>query len=284
MSRTLNEIYNALVADKEAREELDGINSTSQTAIYKGMMWIAAFCSWTLESLWDVRKTELENAARTVIAGTGDWWRARVLEWQYGDELEMIDGVYKYATIDLENRLVARCAIVEAENEVLVKVAKLVDGSLVALEAGELSDLQSYINLIKFAGTRVRAVSYAADNLGFIIDIHFSAISGFAAVKAGCIAAVENYLANLTFNGKVYESKLIDAMQAVVGVEDVFKQSISAKYGAGDYTAFSRLYAPTAGFIQIEDNEFTDTANPDGSVTSTNGAGATFNFIPFVNA
>lgn len=52
MSRTLPEIQASIFKTKASLEELNGLTSTSKTAIWRLWVYIMAFCIYTLERLF----------------------------------------------------------------------------------------------------------------------------------------------------------------------------------------------------------------------------------------
>ncbi len=71
MARTVTEIYNDLLAQKEATPELAGLTSTAKTAIWRLWLYIVAYVIALHEALWDKKANELTELAKI------HWWAQR---------------------------------------------------------------------------------------------------------------------------------------------------------------------------------------------------------------
>jgi hypothetical protein len=50
MARSIEEIYNEMLAEKANHSQLDSLTSTSQAAVWRGLFWVVAFGIYTLEN------------------------------------------------------------------------------------------------------------------------------------------------------------------------------------------------------------------------------------------
>jgi hypothetical protein len=268
MARTIQEIYDSIITEKQTLSSLNGLTpnpetyvnflsqlaSSSRVAIWRLFAYIVAVAIYTTEVLWDVFKAEIENIAAQAEAGTVRWYQEKVLDFQYGDVLIYQDGVYQYALIDESLKVVKRCAVVERpDGVVFIKTAKLDNAGLpIPLDAPELVGLTAYMQQVKFAGTFLYVNSFNADTLKLYYDIYYSAELDLGSVQAAVYAAVQSFIANLPFNGALNINKLTDALQSVTGVIDPKFVSAEATYGALPYTAFDREYLSNAGYLEID--------------------------------
>jgi uncharacterized phage protein gp47/JayE len=134
-----------------------------------------------------------------------------------------------YATVDEDLRIITRCSVKTASNKTVnIKVAK--SDPPVALSAPELSALSTYLTNggngtsagvgIAFAGVRCNVTSVASDK--FFLEGTITYDGQYASViQANVIAAIEEYFAELDFDGTIYILKIIDAIQGVEGVIDI---------------------------------------------------------------
>ena len=58
MARKIDEIYLAILQEKNLHTELDELNSTSKVAVFNLWAYIVAVVMWTLENLFDQHKAE----------------------------------------------------------------------------------------------------------------------------------------------------------------------------------------------------------------------------------
>ncbi len=283
MARTVTEIYNELIARKEATPELAGLTSTAKTAIWRLWLYIVAYVTALHEALWDAKAAELTELAKNTLVGTLNWYAQKCKEWQNGYQFELIDGKYQYATDDPDARLVKRVAISDIERGIMIKVANEDnDGNPIPLTAEQLANLQAYINQIKIVGTKIDMVSLNADKLLFDITIYYK--GSYSVVKDNVISAIINYLKTLPFDGAVTRANLITAVNNVEGVEDIYVISLQHQYGSNPVANIDRIALPASGYWALDGgNQFGNvTNNTDGSVTINNGGNCSLKFKLYV--
>lgn len=269
MARTIAEIYAAIVADKDAQTSisalaptadteqqlLTALNSTSKVAVWRLWAYITAVAIWTHELIWDTFRVEVQAIADAAYTGTAVWYQAQVLAYQHDDTVtwDATVGKYKYATIDPTKQVVKRCAIVEGSDTVLTfKVAKLNLGQPIALSSPEQTGLSSYINKIRFAGTRYVIISGNGDILKITGNIYYDGSIDPATIKTNVEAAILAYIGQLPFNGQFRLTALTDAIQTVEGVQDVYLTNVSSKTISGNpYVAILRAATPLYGYFVI---------------------------------
>lgn len=278
--RTIAEIYDEIIADKEAGTSLNDLSPTPETstaflsalssgskvAIWRLWAYITSVAIWTHEQLFEIFKTEAEAIAAAAPAGTARWYQKKILEFQYGDTLSYVDNQYVYNPIDENARIVARCAIQDrGDGVVVVKVAKDSAGTPVPLDGTEKTALEGYVAKIKFAGTRIAVVSLEADVIEVNYSIYYDPIVPLTTLQSDLQTALETFATELEFNGDFRITKLTDALQAVTGVIDPVFATASATPDGGSPSSFSVKYQPAAGHVVYADtveNMFTFIPQP----------------------
>jgi hypothetical protein len=231
MARSIQEIYNRIIDEKENTSTLDGLlpsgetytnfldalTSTSKVAIWRMWAYITAVAHYIHELQFDLFKQEVEQIAENSGIGTSPWYQAIALDFQYGDQLERIGFTYGYAVIDETKKIVKKCAI-EITNQgiVIVKVLK---------EDGPLNDdekiaLESYLNKLKIAGTKMPVLSQPADVISLNYTIYYDPLTPVGLLQNGLDQAMSDFRDSLDFNGEFRVSRFTDALQAVDGVVD----------------------------------------------------------------
>jgi hypothetical protein len=209
MARTLQQIYNDLIAKKESNTELDtllpkpatwtdlfnydnfkllansvlsGLNN-SKVAIWQLAMYVVAYASWMQEKLYDVFKTEVDELTLNREYGQLPWYVSKAKEFQYGDSLEWIDDHYGYLVVDESKQLITQAAATVNNGVIILKVAKGDIGSLEKLTTTELQALTNYFmgsgsatanDGIAPAGTKMQIISDDADFLRMSINIYYN--------------------------------------------------------------------------------------------------------------
>ncbi len=281
MSRTIAEIYDSLIAEKEAQGALDGllpapetfnnlldaVTSDSKVGIWRMWAALVSVGHWTHEQEFEIFIAEAEAIAAAAPAGTPRWYQEQFYLFQYGDALEYIGSKYQYAVVDPTKRIIKRCAIEERSDGVVVAKLAALDGSgnPIPLTAPELAAANSFGKKVKFAGTRLAALSLNADSVDIAFEIFYDPIIPLATVQAAVQAVMDAYIASLDFNAKFSVTKLTDAIQTVQGVNDLQFGSATATPAGGSAIPFTLSYIPASGYFEYADtatNMFTWTAQP----------------------
>lgn len=247
--------------------------NNSQVAYNNNFIDIVARTINFFEQLMDAYKVDLEDKVSKGAVGSDAWLQDRILRFQYDSGTPQIveiksDFSVDYVTVDTTKRIITRASVNTTSNQtVTVKVAK--QNPPVALSAPELAALQSYLTNtgdgtyagrgvgIGFAGTKIVATSNDADEIYINADINYNGQYA-ATIQADVISAINNYLANIDFNGKVYISNLEIAIKSVTGVVDVLLKDVAIRanttlfanktYLVQNQTTIIQSYALEAGY------------------------------------
>lgn len=247
--------------------------NNSQVAYNNNFIDIVARTINFFEQLMDAYKVDLEDKVSKGAVGSDAWLQDRIIRFQYDSGTPQIveiksDFSVDYVTVDTAKRIITRASVNTTSNQtVTVKVAK--QNPPVALSAPELAALQSYLTNtgdgtyagrgvgIGFAGTKIVATSNDADEIYINADINYNGQYA-ATIQADVISAINNYLANIDFNGKVYISNLEIAIKSVTGVVDVLLKDVAIRanttlfanktYLVQNQTTIIQSYALEAGY------------------------------------
>lgn len=280
MARTIAVIMQSMLEAKAAESTLSGLTSTSQTAIWRLWIYIVASCINIFEQLQDVFRTEIETISANAISGTPQWVQDKTFKFQYSATVpqivEVVDSTIVYPVVNESLRIVTRCSVsISSIGVVNIKVAKATsttDDTPIPLAALEESSLNSYWDLIGFAGINYDIINLDPDLIGITADIYYDGQYA-STIQSDTITALENYLASIPFDGYVNVLAIEDALQNVPGISDVKLTTVS---GRADATPFAsrvkffdlptgvniRRYSTSAGYCIQETqagNTFADT-------------------------
>lgn len=274
MARSIDTIYNQLLAQKAANTDLSGLTSTSKVAYWNLWLYIQAVCANLLEQAIDAFiTTEIEPTVSALPPATPQWVKDQVLKFQYDATtpqiITLVDFIPTYAIVDETLRIITQCAVItDANKNVRVKVAK--DNPPVKLAVQELADLQSTLDLIEPAGVSPIAISLDPDRLFIEATIYYDG-QYTPVISDNVIAAINAFLLNIPFNGVIRVSALEEAIIDVTGVNDIVFTNIrardsvtalgSAQYLIQNQLQISRSWNTVAGYIEEENtagNTFAD--------------------------
>lgn len=286
MARTIEEIYNAIIAEKQGYVELSNlmpqynlappvlgnpfssllseVASVSKVAIWKLWVYLVAVALYTHETLWDKFRAETEELARQSIAGNLAWYAAQVKLWQFDSPLMWNHTTYRYYYLDanspigIAKRLAKKVSCTEVNNAlvngVLIKVAKQSGNVLSPLTVPQLTSLTTYVNRIKFAGVQTAVISLPPDKVRLNMKVYYDGTLDLTVFKTKLENGVKDYLRNIEFDGVLYLNELVDAIQAVPGTMEPWVYINTCHCvpdGQPNYTLVTERYEPVSGYFEL---------------------------------
>lgn len=256
MARSLTDIINSILSDKNSRPELNSLNSTSKAAIWRNWVSVAATAQQNLEIIQDRFEADVNEIIANNFIGTAQWYAERSREFQLGYDLTLNGTRFSYSVADAESLIIKAVSVTESTGSTLfIKVAKEDDSAnLIALTPTEKTQFSRYITKIKLAGTKINIISLASDELVMSgCTVYYDSIYDPATIKASVETALRDYTKAIPFDGKVKLNDVIDTIQNVTGVNDVEVNNLAIKSGF-DIVPVNRIIELPSGYI----NECTD--------------------------
>lgn len=273
MARSIAEIQTEIKVKVRTYPSLDNFKFPEDTpagsavSVFNLMIYIVAAAMFTFETLIDILQEDIQAIADAAPSGNAKWIQAQMFKFQYGDVVQLIDFVPTYDPIVEANRIITQCSVKDLGSSVIVKVTKGTTAPFSPLSAPELAALNDYYygtsttEGIGFAGVDTVFVSLDPDRLFVAMDLYFLGQYIEADVKAAVIVAIEEFLAgfaNEAFDGTIYMIRLVDAIQAVPGVDrveitDVKARDAATAFGAATTIDVQGIYSTVAGHIIAED-------------------------------
>lgn len=266
--RTIKQIEDAMILDKESRSELDGLTSTSQVAIWRNLIFSFAVASNLNEISMEEFQKQVEVRAGEIPTGTSKWYASESLVFQIGDTLEFIDGNVVYPTIDEDNRIITLSSADKENGFLVIKVAKLdAGGNAIPITAVEMTAFKEYWSQKKFACTPLAFVSQDPDKAKIIYRIGVNATvidptTGESLLESGVFPVEDAINAFLkSFQSENFSSifkamKLTDAIQSVSGVENAVAESVEIKPFDGVFTEVldevNEEHLTQAGYVVVD--------------------------------
>lgn len=266
--KTIKEIYNEIIQEKESFSSLDGLEpagdnaanliaqlqSNSKVALWRLMCYICAVAIYTSQAV-------LEMIKQRAAIGTLPWVVETAKNFQFGDNLEFENGIYLYDQVIPANRIVTNAAAVDSTFNVVVKVAKGTSPNLEPLTTAEFNAFQAYMDLKMIAGVQYGYVNAPADILVVFYDIFYNPLlmnSDGERISDGTRVVDEfivNYIQQLPFNSVLKMTALTNAIKALPEVNNVVMKAVNARTGAAApvdvYNTPGQTYTPFSGYMVI---------------------------------
>lgn len=281
MARSLSEIYNQIIAQKEAQAELSTLSpaagetfsqlledlmARSKVSIWRLWAFVVSFYIWTHEKQNDIFQQEMIEWAATKQVPTLKWYRGVVLGFLFGKPLiwsETSGSFYQelLPTDDEDTlKIVKYCAVTKSPGFLRVKVATDSGGVPSTLSAAQSAAVEAFLDQVKAAGDTIELVNNPADQLNIELDVYVDPLviditTGELHLQAGVnpvMNALNEYLLNLEFNGRLVKNYMIDAMQAAEGVSNIDLNVLQHKYLGFPYADIDVSVVPDAGYFVID--------------------------------
>lgn len=233
MSRTIRQIYEEAVAERNKRLELEEFSNDSKMSVLNGVAWMVAALIYTFESILDVFAVDVSETLESRINGTPRYYADALLNYQKGDRLVVReDGLaFGYASIDPSKRIITQVSYVEStdsqnvDSKLILKVATGERGALHEIEAEELTLITAYINQLKFAGTRIEVISRKGDVLIPRVTVYWDGAVPEAEIYDALDEALYTYVMSIDFDAAIYVNRVWEAIRSVEHVTDVWIDS-----------------------------------------------------------
>lgn len=273
MARSIDTIYQEIITAKSGYTSLDVLDSSSVTAIWRLWAYVTASVIFTLETLHDLFKAEVEGIIATQKPASLMWYRAMCLGFRYGVGLIIENGRIGYPSGDTTPPLLAQCSVREAADGLVFKVAKEVSSALEPLSTDELNSFSAYVAAIKYAGTPIRIINIAANLLKIEGAVYYDPLiikadgSAIADGTRPVDTAITNFLRNMPFDGRLKRTSLSEVIMSTNGVLDLNITKVHHKYESYGYTPIEVSHIPESGYFKID---------PDSPLSLT------IQYIPYV--
>ena len=236
MARTLTEIYTVAKNYRNQYLELTEFQNSSKMSVIDAFTWVTSACIWTFENILDVFKVDLAKDLQNRINGNAAYYANALLKYQSGDELEMNEEgtAFSYPTIDETKRVITRVSYSEYQEEgfydkqLILKIATGEPGAYERVSDEELLAIRAYFNQIAFAGTHATIVSRKGDVLVPRVTVYYDGAISEEEVYKNIEDALNDFIANVSFDGVIYTQKIIDAIQRAEHVVDVHISTIAS--------------------------------------------------------
>ena len=279
MNKTFADLLAELIAEKNKRPGLAGLNSTSKTAIWRLLFQCVAWVLYNFALSALLHLQEIKDLIANQKVFNLRRYQSEALRFQYGfdlqDESDQFKLTYEDNGVDIiatedqivESKIIKYAAcnrvIDNGRSKIVMKIApEDLDG---IFPADVMNAFSKYIEEIAPAGDHVTIINYLPDMLKFSFRIKYDPMvllsdgMNIVTAKYPVNEAIENFLKNLSFNGELSVQKFESAIMAVDGVEDIQTLQVQSKWidpaqnGYGYYQPVNMSVIPASGRFKVED-------------------------------
>lgn len=219
--------------------ELSALTSTSATSFIEQLKRLFALMAAKLFVLLSAQQKTVSDIYMKNRYGTEAWYRQKVLEFQLGYNLEVIDGELKYAVVDESLRIIKAVKFVTSQfNNILVIVSgKQYDPvTKHKLPASFVSSIQEYMDEIKLLSATIRVESHVSDRVFLRVGIKVNPLllnANGSRLTSAATFPVKDFLENLiaTYDGSVTPISKYYIQQRLMTMPEVKFADVSQMFG-----------------------------------------------------
>jgi hypothetical protein len=236
---TQEEILSEMNSMQSNSPELSALTSTSATSFVEQLKRLFALMAAKLFVLLSAQQKAVSDIYTKNKYGTEAWYRMKVLEFQLGYNLEVIDGELKYAVVDESLRIVKNVKFVTSSfNEMLVVVSGKQYDPVTKHKINDafVASIQEYMDEIKLLSANVRVASYVSDRVFLRVGIKVNPLllnANGSRLTSASTFPVQDFLSNLitTYDGSVTPISKYYIQQRLMTMPEVKFADVSQMFG-----------------------------------------------------
>jgi len=263
--RTIDSIFKELLTEKETLTNLASlvkdptildqktlISSLDSSKVAEWVLWLynVAVAANITEIGISKAVEEIKELIENQIIFTAPFFIKKAKEFQYPDLVRINPDTYQieYEVISPERQIISSATVTTLPSKLLLKVRRKDTDSL---SADEKTALESYLGAIKPVGTQIEVYNFPADEVGLYLEVLYQGNVSLATVKAAVESTINDHLLNLDFDAVLRISGLVDRLQAISGVKDVWFTNGTGVSDTGLPIEFQHTYNSRAGYLRI---------------------------------
>src|SRR5690554_5460814 len=175
--RTIEDIYNGMIAEKEAEANLSGLSNNSNTAIWRLILYIVAVAIWTLENILNISINQQNNFIKQIKIHSFSWYSLYAKKFQNGSDLPQFEVDYDNTGLSEDDikalQVVKYASVVKVPGGLMVKIATEENNELSPIANDEFEAFKEYMFRISAAGDQLYYTNAAPDSLKLELEIHY---------------------------------------------------------------------------------------------------------------
>lgn len=272
MKKTLQNYIDELVAEKESNQDLDGLNTSSKTSIWRQFLEAVAFVIWNFQNAINLHLSEIDEKIANQKVPNLRWYQNEALRFQYGFDLkeesdEFENGDATDEQIE-ESKIIKYAAVTRHQTNGGIKISMKIAGENADEELSEAKALafKAYIEEIQATGDDITIVNYLPDLLKLRFKICYDPLvllgNGMSILEGNYPVqeSIKAFLKDLPFNGELSVQKLERAILETEGVEDLQNLEVLSKWiepgsGYGYFQPIDISRIPKSGRFSLKNDE-----------------------------
>lgn len=254
----IEELYKEI--DQRRQDELPQLSSPSATAEYKGWQHIYAVTQASAEDIIESDKADIQTIVDNNHVGTPPWYVQIAKQFQFNENetyyliVDPETGAVRYNRIVPEDRIIKQASYVEGDRSVIIKVATTdSNNTLQPLTPLQIVNFENYMREIKMAGIKVSVVNLPADLLELTANVYYNPAYNNNNLQNAILQSLDQYSLELQYDGIIYKNAVIDAIQRVEGVVDIYIPQGGLVGIQGEIrTEIERSYTTNSGYFNIK--------------------------------
>jgi hypothetical protein len=282
MSQNIEFYKQKIIDAKNLKPELVGLTSDSKVSVWGNFSYIIAVCVGIFDQLLDLFRAEIETKTEANPPSTGTFVvdKSKNL-FQYDINvpqiLQVINDKSTYTTIDLNKRIITRCAITTLPNKkVVVQVAKSEPPE--KLTANELIAYDQFLDNMLPIGINYTAYSSDPNKVYILADVYFNG-SLASSIKEIVVKSINSYLSLIDENSFLVISDLENAIKQTEGVISVVLKKVYLRADTNSFTLADKIYDLSLG-INVNKAKF----SAGYAVTETTALNTINDTITYISA
>ncbi|WP_312078344.1 hypothetical protein [Chryseobacterium sp.] len=282
MARTITEIKQSMTSafmDDATIQNLYGLDPAysfedqfSIVSFESVFFGILALIAWTIESIFDTHKSEVQTLINEQKVPNLNWYRNLALSFQLGFNYDAVTRAFINGTAtedQIQNsKVIKYCSVTRnlVQNKVLIsmKIATEQNGEIAPVEDSTGLAFAEFMEQAQAAGDNIGIVNYLPDILGLNFKVAYNPLilnsDGMSILNANYPVqeTIKKFLKNLPFNGELIVQDLREAIVKTEGVLRIQELSVQSKWiepglGYGLFQPITISKIPRSGHYKIED-------------------------------
>lgn len=240
----------------------------SNSALESIIFDIIAFAFFTLETLFDIDKAEIEDKLTNQKSGRPSWYRYMALQFQYGFSLVPDKDYFDNGNATEEqieaSKIVKYAAVTQPPGRLVIKIAGEVNNVLTPIPTEAQISFIEYAEEFKWGGVDIDVINFLPDRLYLVIQIERDALvldaNGMSILNGNYPVndAIQEYMKELPFDGQLVLAHLTDKLQKVPGVKIPTILSAESSWivaEVGGYGPPQPIYIktiPVSGYFEVQ--------------------------------